>query len=123
MRIDKYLWYARIFKTRTLATKACQSNKVLVNQHKVKPSHQIKPRDLLSIRYSEFCKTFTVLDLPLSRQSAQKNKTFIQETTPENLFRKIIEKQKTNKTQRSNSKGRPTKKDRRTIDQVVKQMS
>ena len=122
MRIDKYLWNTRVFKTRSLATKACQSNKVLVNQHKVKPSHQIKARDLLSVRYSESYKTFTVLDLPINRQGAQKNKAFIQENTPENLSRKIIEKQKTKSTQKYNTKGRPTKKDRRRIDKVAKQM-
>ena len=119
MRIDRYLWNVRIFKTRSLATKACQANKVLVDQKKIKPSYKIKQKDLLSIKYGEFYKTFTVLDLPPSRQNAQKSNEFIQETTPENISKSITEKQKIYRTHRSSVKGRPTKKDRRRIDQIT----
>ena len=123
MRIDRYLWNVRIFKTRSLATKACQTNKVLVDKKKIKPSYKIKPKDFLSIKYGEFYKTFTILDLPTSRQNAQKINDFIQETTPENISKIITEKQKIYRIHRSSVKGRPTKKDRRRIDQITNLLS
>lgn len=111
-----------MFKTRSLATKACQAKKVFVNGERVKPSQSIKLHDQLKVRCSSIYKTFTVLDLPIRRQNAQSNKLFILDTTPDKEYTDLKEKRKVRVIHRSNFKGRPTKKDRRKIDIIIKQM-
>ena len=67
MRIDKYIWAVRLFKTRSLASKACQSGQVKINEAESKASKEIKIGDLISVRFNPIWKTYKVLAIPKSR--------------------------------------------------------
>jgi ribosome-associated heat shock protein Hsp15 len=120
VRIDKYLWAIRIFKTRTLAAEACDSGKVKLNDSSVKASKKVKIGETYHIRLSaDSTKIVEVIELLGSRVSAAlvdqfyKDHTIIVERTPkkDNLyFRSNITRDK--------GKGRPTKKERRDLDEI-----
>jgi|TARA_B100001094_G_C18177724_1_gene798871 ribosome-associated heat shock protein Hsp15 len=117
MRIDKFIWAVRIFKTRSLASKACTSDKVLLNSEIIKPSKNIKVNDFISVKVIPIWKTYKVKDLPKSRLGPKLLADYIIETTSNNdleLLKKHEINIKDNRT--LGIKGRPTKKDRRSIN-------
>jgi ribosome-associated heat shock protein Hsp15 len=116
-RIDKYLWSVRVFKTRTLATEACKSKKVLIDNNPVKASRIVKNGDIIEIKQMPIVRTYKVIDTPKSRVSAKIVKDFVIETTPEEEFIKL-KLAKTNQIKRDKGTGRPTKKDRRLLDKL-----
>jgi len=81
MRIDKYIWAIRIFKTRSMATKACNSDKVKLNGEPVKPSKLIKQNDIISIKVVPIWKSFKIIDLPKSRIGPKLVSDYTIETT------------------------------------------
>ncbi len=122
MRIDKYTWVVRLFKTRTLATKACDAEKVKLNNEFVKPSKTIAVGDIISVKVIPIWKTFKVLDIPKSRIGAKLLSQYLLETTAEadlRLLEKVQQQQHQNKI--LGIKGRPTKKVRRDLDQLIKE--
>lgn len=115
IRIDKFLWSVRLYKTRTIATEACKSKHVLLNDMPVKPSSTVKTGDTLEIKSPPIIRTFKVIALLRNRVSAKLVADYITETTPQVEFDKLrIAKETT--TFRDKGTGRPTKKDRRDID-------
>lgn len=117
MRIDKYIWAVRLFKTRSLASKECNSNKVLLNDDFAKPSKEIKVGDHFSIRVIPIWKSFKVIDFPKSRVSAKLVANYIIETTSKEdleTLRTTLEMQRQMRV--DGFKGRPTKRDRRKLD-------
>ena len=118
MRLDKYLWFVRIFKTRSQATKACMASRLLVNDIVVKASKDVALNDIVSIRQNPVWRTYKITGMPKSRVGPHLVAEFVIETTPfedlETLKRINLE----NKANRSISgyKGRPTKKIRREND-------
>ena len=122
VRIDKYLWAIRVFKTRTEAMEACKGNKVQVNGTVVKPSRDIKPGDTLQIRKGLVQYTFKVLQLTENRMGAQLVPDFAENLTPESELEKMRAPRETFFVQRDRGAGRPTKKERRTIDALWDQL-
>jgi len=116
MRIDKFIWAVRVFKTRTLATKACDSGKVLLNSEIIKPSKNVKVNDIISVKVIPIYKTYTIDDLPKSRLSPKLVENYITETTSVDELELLKKHEIYIKDSRTlGIKGRPTKKDRRNI--------
>ena len=119
MRIDKYIWCIRIFKTRSLATKACNEGKVLLNNKVIKPGKIIKENDIISVKTIPIWRLFKVLDFPKSRINAKLVSDYAVEITSEDDLLKLKEYQNINKENKYlGIKGRPTKKDRRNINKL-----
>ena len=119
MRIDKYIWCIRIFKTRSLATKACNEGKVLLNNNVVKPGKIIKENDTVSVKTIPIWRLFKVLDFPKSRINAKLVSDYAIEITSEDDLLRLKDYQNINKENKYlGIKGRPTKKDRRNINKL-----
>lgn len=120
MRIDQLLWYLRYYKSRSLATNACKKGHVRLKNQILKPSRDILPLDLVLVRKDQINYEFKVLDLPKSRVGAKIVDIYRQDLTKKNAFENK-ESQDLNKIiNRSRGLGRPTKKDRREIDEFKK---
>ncbi len=118
VRIDKWLWYVRIFKTRSIATQECQSGKVKVADESIKPSRMISTGDIISIRQKLILKTVKVKDIPKARIGAKLVEDFLEDLTPEEEYKKIEVQKDQFYYKRDRGKGRPTKKDRRKLDEL-----
>lgn len=118
VRIDKWLWAARLFKTRAIAVEACKGGKVKIDQQAVKPSREVKTGELITVQQEQLHKTVEVLNLIKNRVSAkQLDEVYIDRTPAEEYER--IELMRQFKTEyRDRGAGRPTKKDRRIIDKL-----
>ena len=119
VRIDKYLWSVRLFKTRTLAAEACEKHRVLVNDMEVKPSRNVKIGDRLVVKKPPIVYSYDVVGLIDKRQSAPLAKNYILDTTPQEELEKANLAQARVFAQRDRGAGRPTKKDRRDIDKLT----
>ena len=119
MRIDKYIWCIRIFKTRSIATKSCNEGKVLLNNNVIKPGKIIKENDIISVKTIPIWRLFKVLEFPKSRINAKLVSDYAVEITSEDDLFKLKEYQNINKQNKYlGIKGRPTKKDRRNINKL-----
>ena len=116
MRVDKFLWCVRYFKTRSIATEACKQGKVKVNGAGVKPSREVYPTDKLTVRKNQINYEIEVLDLPPSRVGAKLVNLYITDVTPKEEFEKLELLKYSRNYYRKKGTGRPTKKDRRDID-------
>ena len=117
MRIDKFIWAVRLLKTRSLASKDCTSNKILLNDDFVKASKEVKVGDIVSVRVSPIWKNFKILDLPKSRVGAKLVSNYVIETTDELDKETLAMAQEIQRQMRSEGfRGRPTKRDRRKLD-------
>ncbi|MCU4163364.1 RNA-binding S4 domain-containing protein [Carboxylicivirga caseinilyticus] len=118
VRIDKFLWAVRLYKTRSLAAEACKKGKVSINKQSVKSSRIIKAGDLIDIRVAPITRTYKVLDISEKRMGAKLTPGFIEDvTTPDQL--EMLELAKlASSAQRDRGLGRPTKKDRRDIERL-----
>lgn len=115
MRIDKYLWCIRLFKTRTLATDACRDGRIAIGEDVVKPAREIKVGDKVKIRRGAIHFEWKVIAIPTSRVGAALVPTYGEDITPEEERRKL-EMIRLGQEQRPRGLGRPTKKDRRNWD-------
>src|SRR5690606_21250389 len=86
MRIDKYLWSTRYFKTRNIATEACKKGHIRINEQVVKPSREVYPMDKVVVRKDQINYEFTVLDVPESRVGAKLVDIYRKVTTPNEVF-------------------------------------
>jgi len=119
MRIDKYIWAIRIFKTRSMATKACNSDKVKLNGEPVKPSKLIKQNDIIFIKVVPIWKSFKIIDLPKSRIGPKLVSDYTIETTSKTDLATLEQQEIMNRQNRSlGIMGRPTKKDRRKLGKL-----
>ena len=116
MRIDKYLWCVRYYKTRTLATTACKKGHVRVNQDIVKPSREVYAQDVIEVRKDQINYKLTVNDIPESRVGAKLVDIYRTDTTPKEQFEAQELLKYSKDYYRKKGVGRPTKKDRRDID-------
>ena len=116
VRIDKWLWAVRLFKTRTLAAEACKKGKILIKNITVKPSRMIKVGDIICVKRNPILFSFEVLDLSENRMNAKLVPNFMRNvTTPDQL--ELIELGKIAAASgRDRGTGRPTKKERRDLD-------
>ena len=116
MRIDKYLWSTRYFKTRNIGTVACKKGQVKINGQVVKPSREVYPMDKIVVRKNQINYEFIVLDIPNSRIGAKLVDIYRKDTTPKEAFEHNELLQYSKDYYRKKGTGRPTKKDRRDID-------
>ncbi len=116
MRVDKYLWCIRYYKTRSIATTACKKGHVKVNGDTVKPSREVYPQDHIELRKDQINYQLKVNDIPESRVGAKLVDIYRTDTTPKEQFeaRELLKYSKD--YYRKKGTGRPTKKDRRDID-------
>ena len=119
IRLDKYLWAVRIFKTRSDAADAIRQNRVLVNDAYAKPSREVKVGDMISVRRERVHYSYKVLDLVSSRQPAKNVPMYCLNCTPQEELDKLNVPRETIFIVRDRGTGRPTKKDRRNIDALM----
>lgn len=119
MRIDKYLWSTRYFKTRNIATNACKKGHVKINEHIAKPGREVFPMDAIVVRKNQINYQFTVLDIPQSRVGAKLVDMYRKDTTPKEAFEHNELLQYSKEYYRKKGAGRPTKKDRREIEDYL----
>jgi ribosome-associated heat shock protein Hsp15 len=115
-RIDKWLWSVRAFKTRSQATEACRSGKVKVDDQGIKPSREVKTGMLISIQTGPIKRQLKVIELLHTRVGAKLVPQYMQDLTPEEEYQKLALIRSGNDT-RPRGSGRPTKKDRREMDE------
>lgn len=120
VRIDKWLWAVRLFKTRNQASEACRAGKVRIGGNAVKPSHEVKPGEEISIMQQTVTRTVRVLALLANRVGAPLVQGFMQDLTPESEFRKAKLMREMNFEYRDPGTGRPTKRQRREIEVLKK---
>ena len=115
-RLDKWLWAARFFKTRSLAVEAINGGKVHLNNHRIKPSHTVRPDDMLTISKPPYELEIQVLALNSQRRPAPEAQLLYQETPDSIEKRELLKEQIKNEPLGfRQQKGRPSKRDRRNI--------
>ncbi|MFA7116902.1 MAG: S4 domain-containing protein [Bacteroidales bacterium] len=118
VRIDKYLWSIRIFKTRSDAQEACDKGRVLVNKLKAKSSKNIKTEDRIDVRKGSIIYSYQVI-VPISkRQGAKLVSNYAKNITAPEELEKLNSPLETIYLQRDKGMGRPTKKDRRDLEKL-----
>ncbi|KAA6302345.1 MAG: Heat shock protein 15 [Candidatus Ordinivivax streblomastigis] len=116
VRIDKWMWAVRIFKTRTIAVEACKKNRVMVNDAVVKPSRMIKAGDVVQVRKPPLTYSFKVMDLTVNRVGAKLVSNYLENITSPEQYALLELQQISGFIDRARGTGRPTKKDRRHLD-------
>ncbi|WP_047419634.1 RNA-binding S4 domain-containing protein [Cellulophaga sp. Hel_I_12] len=119
MRIDKYLWCVRYFKTRNIGTEACKKGHVKLNGSAAKPSKEVMPQDKIIVRKNQINYQLTVLDIPPNRVGAKLVALYRLDTTPASEFESNELLQYSKDYYRKKGAGRPTKKDRRDIEDYI----
>jgi len=116
MRIDKYLWCTRYFKTRNIATQACKKGSIRINGDQVKPSREVFPSDAIVVRKNQINYTLEVIDIPPNRVGAKLVGLYRVDTTPKEAFENDEMLKYAKSYYRKKGVGRPTKKDRRDLE-------
>ena len=119
MRIDKYLWCTRYFKTRSIATEACKKGHIKLNGTNVKPSKDVYSGEKLIIRKNQINYEIIVLGIPKSRVGAKLVDLYRKDITPQEAFDNQELLKYSKDYYRKKGTGRPTKKDRRNIDEYT----
>jgi ribosome-associated heat shock protein Hsp15 len=120
VRIDKWLWSVRIFKTRTKATDACKSNNVRIDDVPVKPSREIREGEVITIKFGPILRKVKVIQLLEKRVAAAKVPFYMEDLTAEEEYVKLKMAKSKSFEFRGRGLGRPTKKQRREIEKLKK---
>ncbi|MFN4359963.1 MAG: RNA-binding S4 domain-containing protein [Hylemonella sp.] len=120
LRLDKWLWAARFYKTRSLAVEEISKGRVLVNEQTVKPAREVRAGDLISVRQGAVVRIVTIRDLSGQRGPAPVAQQLYEETEASRLAREAAAEQRRLAAEPALSieQGRPTKRDRRQLDQT-----
>lgn len=116
LRIDKWLWCARIFKTRTIAANACKGGKVKVDDISVKPARNVKIGEQIHVQLGQLNKVVEVKSIPKNRISPKQVVDVYTDITPSEEYERIEFMRAYKAEYRDKRTGRPTKKDRRILD-------
>lgn len=116
VRVDKWLWAVRIYKTRSKATEACKKGRILIDELPVKPSREVHPGDIIEIKKAPVTRKYKVLALAEKRMSAKLTEDFVEDITPPEEIELLETQKKMKWFTRKPGTGRPTKKDRRDLD-------
>jgi len=116
MRIDKYLWCIRFYKTRSIATEAVKKGHITVNNQQAKPSREVYAMDKITVRKDQINYQLTVLDIPQNRVGAKLVDIYRKDETPPEAFEHLELLKLSKEHYRAKGTGRPTKKDRRDIE-------
>ena len=116
IRIDKYLWAVRIYKTRSIAADECRKGRIIINDVSVKPSRNIESGEIITVKKPPVYYKYKVTDITENRLPAKLVSQFIDDITPEEEKQKLDFRAGGGTFYRDKGTGRPTKKDRRIID-------
>ena len=119
VRIDKFMWATRIFKTRTIATEACKKGRVMLDGVAVKPSRMIKVGDVIQVRKPPVTYSFRVLALSENRMGAKLVPGYLENITPPEQYELLEMSRLSGFIGRARGTGRPTKKDRRSLEEFT----
>ncbi|MGC6424450.1 MAG: RNA-binding S4 domain-containing protein [Lentimonas sp.] len=119
IRIDKWLWAVRIYKTRSDASDACRGSAVRINNVIAKPSNKVRAGDSVIARTKELTKTMHVIRITEKRIGAKRVPEFYEDKTPEHELEAAREKRANARLFSHRGSGRPTKKDRRDIEKLI----
>lgn len=119
VRLDKWLWAVRVFKTRSDAADAIRTNRVLVNDAYAKPSREVKVGDVISVKKMPVVYQYRVVELVSSRQPAKNVPMYATDITPQSELDKLNVPRETIFIVRDRGTGRPTKKERRELDSLM----
>ncbi len=119
MRLDKLLWCVRYYKTRSIATEACKKNRIKVNGEVAKASREVVPSDVIEVRKDQTDYRFEILQIPKSRIGAKLVSLHIVDKTPKEELEKLELRKLSQDYYRERGEGRPTKKDRRDLDEFI----
>ena len=118
LRIDKWLWAARFYKTRSLATEEIDKGRVRINDLEVKPAKEVKAGDRVALRQGSVTRTLVVRGISDKRGGAPQAQLLYEETEASVKLREQLAEQQRLEPANSQEHGRPTKRDRRSIDKV-----
>lgn len=119
MRVDKFLWFVRLYKTRTDATEAVKNNRVLVRDTPIKPSREVEINDVLTVKRPPAVYTFRIKGFPKSRVGAKLVADYLEDLTPQAELEKLETMRMASSGMRDRGTGRPTKKERRALDLLL----
>jgi len=116
IRVDKYLFAVRLYKTRSQASEECRKGKVTIGDMNVKPSRELKVGEILQLRCPPITRSYKILSLTENRMAAKLVSEFLLETTPASELEILEVQKKMSVYERERGTGRPTKKERRDLD-------
>lgn len=123
VRIDSFLWAVRIFKTRSIAQDACKKGRVSINNIVAKPAKMVSEGDTISVRKPPVAYTFKVLKTATNRMNAKLVPEFLENITPPEVYEALQMQRLSGYIDRSKGLGRPTKKERRDLEQFYENSS
>ena len=118
-RLDKFLWAARIFKTRTIAADACKNGRVMIDGVKQKPSRMVKEGDVIQVRKPPITYSFKILQAIQNRVGAKLVPEIMENVTTPDQYELLEMNRISGFVNRARGTGRPTKKERRELDDFV----
>jgi ribosome-associated heat shock protein Hsp15 len=119
MRVDKWLWTVRQYKSRSLATEACEKGRIIIDEQSVKPSRLIKPGDVIHVKRTGLIRQLKVLKLNPGRLSAKLVPEFCEDLTPQSDIDAYRARLTRVTIYRDPGTGRPTKQERRALDDFL----
>lgn len=122
VRVDKWLWAVRVFKTRSIATEACKKGRVSIGGVTIKPSRTIRVGEVITVRKPPIEYSFRVLQLLASRVGAKRVAEFMENVTPQAQYELLELQRVSGFVDRAKGLGRPTKKERRDLDQFAEDL-
>ena len=118
MRIDKYIWAVRFYKTRSIAADAIKTGQVMVNDNMAKPAQSVKLGDIIKVKRNPIWRSYKVKEFLKNRVGAALLPSYIEECTPAEEIEKLEMMKLMPGYDREKGSGRPTKKERRKLDDL-----
>ena len=118
IRIDKFLWSVRIYKTRSIASDECRKGRIIINDIQVKPSRTVLKNEIITVKKPPVIYSYRIIEPIGNRVSAKLVENFIEDLTPDEEKVKLDIRQSVGTIFRDKGTGRPTKKERRLIDRI-----
>lgn len=119
IRVDKWLWTMRLFKTRSIAAEACKKGRVFINGVALKPSHLVRVGDVIQVKRSPVIFSYKIIDITNNRVGPKLVENFMTQVTSRDQL-ELLEMLKLDKANaRAKGLGRPTKKERRSLDEFI----
>ncbi|MBF6611424.1 MAG: RNA-binding S4 domain-containing protein [Chryseobacterium sp.] len=119
MRIDKFLWCIRLYKTRSLAADEIKKNRVSIGDSSVKSSKEVKVGEIIRIKKNQILYTIKVIQIPKSRVGAKLVPLYIEDHTEKEQYELLKMRRSEQSYYRNKGEGRPTKKDRRELSEFI----
>jgi ribosome-associated heat shock protein Hsp15 len=119
VRVDKWLWAVRVFKTRTIASDACKKGRVMIDRVAVKPSRNVRVGEVVEVRKPPITFSFKVLELADKRMGAKMVPQYMENVTPPDQYELLELNKISGFVDRQRGTGRPTKKERRDMEQFT----